>query len=218
MTARSATAGSTRSTPTSTCDSGGGQRGKRTAETSEVTYRLEPHEDGTSLTVTERQLPTTQSAQALSGLGAQLERGDVDDMGRPLGRCVEPGHCARDDWHPLIHRRRRTRVPTASSRHWPIQPGGNLLDQLATDGPLTRDGTGQALSDVAPGRRQAPRRPSPRAGCSSVSAKAERFATGWWAPASAARSRGSPMWKAGGISDWRPSSGDSRTDPAGRRQ
>jgi uncharacterized protein YndB with AHSA1/START domain len=35
-------------------------------ETSEVTYLLEPHEDGTDLTVTERQLPTIPSAQGLS--------------------------------------------------------------------------------------------------------------------------------------------------------
>lgn len=32
----------------------------------EVTYRLEPHEEGTSLTITERQLPAAMSAQARS--------------------------------------------------------------------------------------------------------------------------------------------------------
>jgi uncharacterized protein YndB with AHSA1/START domain len=40
--------------------------GEADEETSEVTYLLEPHEDGTDLTITERQLPGTLSAQALS--------------------------------------------------------------------------------------------------------------------------------------------------------
>jgi uncharacterized protein YndB with AHSA1/START domain len=83
--------------------------GEADEETSEVTYLLEPHEDGTDLTIP----------------GVRLECGDVDNVGWPLGRRVEPGHGARDDWHPLIHRRRRTPVPTASLPHWPIQPDGN---------------------------------------------------------------------------------------------
>jgi len=40
--------------------------GQADEETSEVTYLLEPHEDGTDLTITERQLPSTLSAHALS--------------------------------------------------------------------------------------------------------------------------------------------------------
>jgi uncharacterized protein YndB with AHSA1/START domain len=49
--------------------------GQADEETSEVTYLLEPHEDGTDLTVTERQLPTTLPAQALSAqaLSAQAQ-------------------------------------------------------------------------------------------------------------------------------------------------
>ncbi len=39
---------------------------------SEVTYRLEPHEEGTDLTITERQLPANRSAQARAGSGPAL--------------------------------------------------------------------------------------------------------------------------------------------------